>query len=73
MDKNERVQSDINDPRNVCVKAGCRKEGRGRYDGYGIYVGRLCDKHAAQDSRMEFGRTRMFDPDFAGERLDEDY
>lgn len=45
-----------------------------RYDGYGIYVGRLCDECAAKDSRMQFGRTRQFDPDYAGESLEpEDY
>lgn len=58
--------------RQDCTKPGCTTVGSDRYDGYGIYLARLCDEHYEQDSRREFGRTRRFDPDFAGERLEED-
>ena len=51
-----------------CTKPDCKKQGEDRYDPYGIYAWRMCAEHW-QKSGI---RTWEFDPDFAGEALDED-
>ena len=62
---------------------GCKKQdpdydGRPSYhpwsrvDAYGIYTGIYCDC-CYNSSRYPYRKDEYFDPDFAGERLDEDY
>ena len=48
----------------------CKEIGEARHDHYGIYAGRLCDKHWEQSS---IRKDAYFDADYAGESLDGEY
>ena len=53
----------------ICTR--CRKKGsvpHEQYDAYGIYAGKMCDACFKKDYRQD----RYFDPDYAGERLEEE-
>jgi hypothetical protein len=53
----------------LCMR--CREKGSvsyEQYDAYGIYAGTMCDACFKKDYRQD----RYFDPDYAGERLEEE-
>jgi hypothetical protein len=53
------------------ISTNCLKEGEERYDKYNIYAGFLCDEHWKETNLYE-ATDGEFDPDYAGESLEED-
>lgn len=51
-----------------CTKCN-KREGEERHDQYGIYAGFMCDKCWRESGMADF----VFDPAYAGERLEADY
>tara|TARA_R110000824_G_C14959930_1_gene651880 strand:- start:472 stop:663 length:192 start_codon:yes stop_codon:yes gene_type:complete len=57
--------------------SGCKKETESKFelercDAYGIYTGLYCDDCYNDSEIYRYKKHRYFEPDFAGERLEEE-